>query len=99
MQQGIELAIDEINRAGGVLRGRQLRLVTRDNRAATAVAADHLHELAAVPDLVAVLGGNSGMDDVVAKPVGLEQLRVKLARSIGQLSRPALAPQPSDTNS
>jgi branched-chain amino acid transport system substrate-binding protein len=57
VRQGIEIAIDEINRAGGVLGGRPLKLVTRDNRSITAVGVDNLRELAALPDLVAVFGG------------------------------------------
>lgn len=57
VRQGIEIAIDEINRAGGVLGGRPLKLVTRDNRSITAVGVDNLRELAAMPDLVAVFGG------------------------------------------
>ncbi len=57
IQQGIEIAIDEINRAGGVLGGRPLALVTSDNAAITARARDNLRALAAKPDLVAVFGG------------------------------------------
>jgi branched-chain amino acid transport system substrate-binding protein len=57
VQQGIEIAIDEINRAGGVLGGRPLKLVTRDNRSISAVGVDNLRELAALPDLVGVFGG------------------------------------------
>jgi branched-chain amino acid transport system substrate-binding protein len=44
VQQGIEIAIEEINQAGGVLGGRQLKLVTRDNRSITAVGLDNLRE-------------------------------------------------------
>lgn len=57
IQQGIQIAIDEINQAGGVLDGRPLQLVTRDNRSVTAIGVDNLRELAAIPDLVAVFGG------------------------------------------
>lgn len=72
VQQGIELAIDEINAAGGVLRGRPLRLVTRDNRGIAAVAVDHLRELAAIPDLVAVFGGKYSPIYVECLPVAHE---------------------------
>ena len=37
IQQGIEIAIEEVNQAGGVLNGRKLALVTRDNRSVTAI--------------------------------------------------------------
>lgn len=57
IERGIRVAIDEINRAGGVLGGRPLELVTRDNRSITAMGKDNLRELAAIPDLVAVFGG------------------------------------------
>lgn len=57
IKQGAMLAIAEINRAGGVLRGRPLALLQRDNRSNPARGAENLRELAAVPDLVAVMGG------------------------------------------
>ena len=57
VQLGMEIAIDEINAAGGLLGGRQLELVTRDNRSIPAIAVDHLRELAALPNLVGVFGG------------------------------------------
>ena len=71
VQQGIEIAIDEINRAGGVL-GRPLKLVTRDNRSITAVGVDNLRELAALPDLVAVFGGKFSPVYIEAVPVAQE---------------------------
>ena len=36
IERGILTAIDEINRAGGVLKGRPLQLVSKDNRSVTA---------------------------------------------------------------
>ena len=54
---GMEIAIDEINARGGVLGGRKLELVTRDNRSVPARGVDNFRELAALPDLVAVFGG------------------------------------------
>lgn len=56
VRQGMEIAIDEINRAGGVLGGRQLHLVVSDNRSIPAIAVDNLKELAAMPELVGVFG-------------------------------------------
>ena len=69
IQQGIEIAIEEINAAGGVLGGRKLALMVRDNRALPAVGVDNLRELAAMPDLVGVFGGKFS-------PVFLEWLPV-----------------------
>jgi len=56
VQQGMEIAIAEINAAGGLLGGRKLELVTRDNRSIPAIAVDDLRELAALPNLVGVFG-------------------------------------------
>lgn len=53
---GMEIAIDEINQRGGVLGGRQLALVTTDNRGVPARGVENLRELAATPDLVAIFG-------------------------------------------
>lgn len=57
VRQGLEIAIAEINQSGGVLGGRPLELVIRDNRSLPARGLDNLRELAAIPDLVAVFGG------------------------------------------
>ena len=51
---GAQIAADEINDAGGVL-GRKLEIVRRDNRGVPARALNNLRELAADPDVVAVL--------------------------------------------
>lgn len=56
IQQGAQVAIDEINAAGGVL-GRNLELVLRDNRGIPARAGNNLRELAADSDVVAVMCG------------------------------------------
>lgn len=57
IERGARVAIAEINQRGGVLGGRPLVLELRDNRSVPARAIDNLAELAAVPDLVAVLCG------------------------------------------
>ena len=67
IELGAEAAIEEINAAGGVLGGRPMKLVTRDNRSVPARGVQNLKELAAIPDLVAVLGGRFS-------PVIIEQL-------------------------
>lgn len=72
VQQGIEVAIDEINRTGGVLGGRKLALITRDNRSITAMGVDNLRELAKIPDLVAVFGGKFSPIYVECVPVAHE---------------------------
>ncbi len=65
---GVEQAIDEINRAGGVLKGRPLEMVIRDNRSVPARGVANLREFAEMPDLVAVMTGKFS-------PVALEQVR------------------------
>ncbi len=57
IKQGLLVAIDEINRSGGVLGGRKLELIEKDNRSIPARAVQNNRELAAIPDLVAVFGG------------------------------------------
>lgn len=57
IELGIRVAIDEINRAGGVLGGRPLALKITDNRSVTARGIKNLEKLAKVPDLVAVFEG------------------------------------------
>lgn len=57
IKRGILIAIDEINRSGGVLGGRKLALVERDNRSVPARAVQNVKDLAAIPDLVAVFCG------------------------------------------
>lgn len=69
IQRGMEIAIAEINAAGGVLGGRPLKLVTRDNRSITARGVDNLRELAALPDLVAVFGGKFSPIYIESLPV------------------------------
>lgn len=72
VEQGIQIAIDEINQGGGVLGGLPLELVKRDNRAITAIGKDNLRELAALPDMVAVFGGKFSPVYVECLPVAHE---------------------------
>ncbi len=67
IEQGISVAIAEINATGGVLGGRPLELVKRDNRSVPARSRENLAELAAMPDMVAVYCGRFS-------PVVLENL-------------------------
>ncbi len=54
---GARIAVDEVNAAGGVLGGRPLKLIEKDNRTLPARSRQNLREFAAVDDLVAVLCG------------------------------------------
>lgn len=67
VELGARIALAELNRAGGVLGGRPLELVTRDHRSIAARGIRNIREFAAMPDLVAVLGGRFS-------PVVIEQL-------------------------
>jgi branched-chain amino acid transport system substrate-binding protein len=57
IEKGILIAMDEINRAGGVLGGRPLRLVTADNRSMPARGIQNVKDFAKIPDLVAMFSG------------------------------------------
>ena len=53
--QGIEMALDEINKGGGVL-GRKIRLIKKDDKASLSEGAIVAQDFASNPDLVAVIG-------------------------------------------
>lgn len=53
---GMEVAIEEINLSGGVLGGRPLELVTRDNRGVPARGLDNQKEIASIQDMTALFG-------------------------------------------
>jgi branched-chain amino acid transport system substrate-binding protein len=67
VELGMRAAIAEINAAGGVLHGRPLALVTKDNRSIPARGIRNIQEFAAMPGLVAVFGGRFS-------PVVIEEL-------------------------
>lgn len=77
IELGLRVAIAEVNRAGGVLGGRPLQLVVRDNRSIPARALANLRELAALPDMVAVFGGKFSPVMIEAVPLA-HQLRLPL---------------------
>jgi branched-chain amino acid transport system substrate-binding protein len=56
VRNGAQVAVNEINAAGGLL-GRKLEIIERDNRAVPARSLNNMQELAADPDVVAVLCG------------------------------------------
>jgi branched-chain amino acid transport system substrate-binding protein len=80
IRQGMQIAINEINQAGGVLHGRPLQLVERANGSLPARSANNIKEFAAMPDLVAVFCGRFS-------PTVLETLAL-----IHQLGLPLLDP-------
>lgn len=57
IERGIRIAIDEINRSGGVLGGRPLALLTRDDHSVPARGVANVRHFAQHPDLVAVFTG------------------------------------------
>ncbi len=57
VELGLRTAIAEINRAGGVLNGRPVALVTKDHRSIPARGIRNIEEFARMPELVAVFGG------------------------------------------
>lgn len=69
IRQGILIAAEEINRAGGVLGGRRLELVERPNGSVPARSIENIRELAANPDLVAVFCGRFSPTVLEALPV------------------------------
>lgn len=75
---GIRLAIEEVNAAGGVLGGRPLKLVERDNRSVPARGVANAKEFAGMTDLVAFFCGKFSpvaMDHAkVANEAGLVML-------------------------
>jgi branched-chain amino acid transport system substrate-binding protein len=80
IKEGILVAIDEINRAGGVLGGRKLELVEKDNRSVPARAVQNNRELAAIPNLVAVFGGKFSSAIIESLPV-IHELKLPMMAS------------------
>ncbi len=77
IRRGIQIAIDEINQAGGVLQGRPLQLVEKANSSLPARSANNLREFAAMPDLVAVFCGRFSPTVLEGLPL-IHQLRLPL---------------------
>ena len=66
--QGVKLAAEEINAAGGVL-GRKIRLVIEDDRGKPEEAADVVTKLITGNDVIAVIGENSSAQSLAAAPI------------------------------
>lgn len=77
IRMGILTAIDEINAAGGLLGGRPMERLVRDNRSVPARGKDNFMELAALPDLLAVDCGKYSQVCVEQAPLA-NQTRVLL---------------------
>ena len=69
IELGTKVAIDEINARGGVLGGRPLALITRDNHGVAARARNNFKELAAQPDLVAIYSGKFSPTTIETMPL------------------------------
>ncbi|MGK0169815.1 MAG: branched-chain amino acid transport system substrate-binding protein, partial [Gammaproteobacteria bacterium] len=57
IELGVRAAVHEINDSGGVLGGRPIKLVTKDNRSVPDRGLVNLKAFAATEDMVAVFGG------------------------------------------
>ena len=77
IRMGMLIAMEEINQAGGVLGGRPLKLIERDNKSLPARALENLKELAAQPDLVAVFGGRFSPTFIESLPL-IHELKLPL---------------------
>lgn len=75
IELGARIAIDEINARGGVLNGRMLELVTKDNQGLTMRGRDNYVALATQKDMIAVLGGKHS--PVIVETIGdAQQMKV-----------------------
>ena len=68
MQRGAEMAVEELNRAGGV-EGRQLALVAYDDSASTEAAVHAATRLRDDPTVIAVVGHTTSAPTLAAAPV------------------------------
>ena len=84
IKRGVELAVDEINKKGGLL-GRPLNIILKDHRGNPARGIHNIEQLATNGDLIAVIGG-------VHTPVALAELE-----SIHQLNLLYLVPWAAGT--
>ena len=66
--QGVRIAADEINAAGGLL-GRKIRLVVEDDQGRAEEAASVVTKLITMNDVIAVIGENSSSQSLAAAPI------------------------------
>ena len=66
--QGAKMAVDEINKAGGVLNGRRLELIIEDNKTDPNIAVKQIRKLIQEDDVIAVIGPvSSAARDAMAR--------------------------------
>jgi branched-chain amino acid transport system substrate-binding protein len=68
-REGTELAVEEINGAGGVLGGRQFRLLVEDDQSRTEEASNAVTKLITQDRVVAVLGEVASSRSLAAAPI------------------------------
>lgn len=76
-REGTEMAVDEVNAAGGVLGGRRLRLLVEDNQSRPEEASNAVTKLITQDGVVAVLGEVASRRTLAAAPVA-QRYRVPL---------------------
>lgn len=76
IKRGAQLAIEEINAAGGVL-GKPLKLIARDHKGQPSLGIANIEHFAANPDVVAVLGGMHSQV-IIAEQESLHRLGLPL---------------------
>ena len=69
IEQGLLIAIEEINQNGGVLKGKSLQLLTKDNRSVPARGIQNVKLFAENKDVVAVIGGRFSPVILSALPI------------------------------
>ncbi len=72
-RRGIDLAVEEINRAGGI-RGAKLKVMARDDEASGSRATEIAQEFVSNPEVVAVVGHVNSGAMLAAAPIYDEQL-------------------------
>lgn len=77
IENGILIAIEEINNSGGVLKGRPLALLKRANHSVPARSIANIEELAANPDVAAVFCGRFSPTVLDSLPI-LHQLHMPM---------------------
>jgi len=80
IELGTQLAISQINGAGGVLNGRPMVLTTKDNHGMAARARNNFIDFAKRPDLVAVYGGK--FSPTIMQAMGLSNQLPMLSISV-----------------
>ncbi len=88
---GARVAMEEVNQSGGVLGGRRLELLIKDNRSVPARGVANIREFAEISDLVAVFGGKFS-------PVVLEELPILHEKKVIMLAPWSAADKIIDNN-